>query len=375
MAIALVLASSLLASTPGFAAGPRPSAPRFVHAVAGVGSVVVSFERPLSQGSSPIRDFVIKVIPQFRLVSCHQTRCLIRNLRADTTYLFSVAATNRSGRGAFSVESNRVVPLRASTSTSTSTTTTTTTTSTTTTTTPQSPFFVTTNVTSASWAGYVDVPPPASSPLATPFTAVSASWVVPKVTCTPGVDSHALEWVGIDGYGGVTVEQDGTNTSCSNGVPTYGAFYEMWGVPSVNNGFWISINDPVQAGDVVTSSVSESNHVWSFNVVDATQHWTFTTVVPDPNPVPQQSSAEFIVETPQICPNSNPSTCTTTTLSNFASVTFTNIAVASAGVSSPEGVAGVPNFGVSLTQGTATLAAPGPLGPSGTSFSVTYSGP
>ncbi|NNN00880.1 MAG: hypothetical protein HKL86_03500 [Acidimicrobiaceae bacterium] len=53
MAMALVLVSSLLASTPGFAAGSRPSAPRLVHAVAGVGSVVISFERPCPRGAAP----------------------------------------------------------------------------------------------------------------------------------------------------------------------------------------------------------------------------------------------------------------------------------------------------------------------------------
>jgi hypothetical protein len=72
------------------------------------------------------------------------------------------------------------------------------------------------------FSGYIAFSSPGES-----FTAASASWTVPTVTCQPGATTWAAEWPGVGD--GATVAQDGTETDCFNGVPSYWAWYEMYG--------------------------------------------------------------------------------------------------------------------------------------------------
>ncbi len=106
--------------------------------------------------------------------------------------------------------------------------------------------------TSTTWSGY------AASP-GSGVTGVGATWVQPKVTGSNGAEVG--EWVGIDGFGGSTVEQCGVGATIVNGSAQYYAWYEFYGDQSGNSkgpdyssqaiaGF------SVNSGDVITAAVS-----------------------------------------------------------------------------------------------------------------------
>jgi hypothetical protein len=179
-----------------------------------------------------------------------------------------------------------------------------------------------------------------------------------------------VQWVGIDGYGSSTVEQDGTETSCANGTPQYVAWYEMYGDASVNSGYQVSLPTgtyPVFPGDVMNSSVNVSGGVWTLQVIDSTQAWTYSTTVTTSAPL--QSSAEVIIETPGICTP----TCTTATLANFGSDTFSNISVSVAGV--PGAITASSYVALEIDVSSTVLALPGSLNPADTAFTDTWENP
>ena len=94
----------------------------------------------------------------------------------------------------------------------------------------------TTPAASPNWSGYVATN--------AAFTAVSGSWSVPAVSCAANANSAGAQWVGIDGYGGVSVEQDGVEFDCRAGVPTYYAWYETYGYSTVGGGAEIPVAHP-----------------------------------------------------------------------------------------------------------------------------------
>ena len=79
-------------------------------------------------------------------------------------------------------------------------------------------------VQSSNWSGYAaetNLNDPASGAV----TAVSGSWVVPKVTPTSNSSTaYSSVWVGIDGYSSSTVEQIGTDSDVVNGQVQYYAW-------------------------------------------------------------------------------------------------------------------------------------------------------
>src|SRR5262245_57953564 len=78
------------------------------------------------------------------------------------------------------------------------------------------------NSTSTNWSGY------ANTSSTTKFTDVKGTWTQPTATCTSRETSYSSFWVGIDGDTTNSVEQTGTDADCSNGTPTYYAWYEMY---------------------------------------------------------------------------------------------------------------------------------------------------
>ena len=216
---------------------------------------------------------------------------------------------------------------------------------------------------STNWAGYIDT--------GGTFSAVSATWVVPTVTCSGTSALMAVQWVGIDGYGSSTVEQDGTATNCAGATPQYYAWYEMFGDASVNGGYMVTLSAsqyPVSPGNSMTASVLLSGGEWTLEVIDNTAGWTFSTVIASPNPAPLANSAEVITESPQVCSGS----CSLAALADFGTVAFTNISV----TSSTTGTG-------SITSSTATavecndssnlvMMSPGVLNGGGTSFTDTW---
>jgi len=217
---------------------------------------------------------------------------------------------------------------------------------------------------SGNWSGYIDT--------GGTFSAVSASWVVPTVTCSGSGSPVAVQWAGIDGYGSSTVEQDGTATSCSGSTPEYSAWYEMYGDPNVNGGYMVALPSssyPVAPGNAMSASVTLSGSEWTLRVVDTTAGWTFSTVIASPSPAPSATSAEWIVESPQSCSGS----CTEDSLADFGTVTFTNASV----TSSTAGTGSITSDSVIALETTGNsgdvMMAPGVLNGSGTSFSDTWS--
>src|SRR6185437_2664276 len=96
-------------------------------------------------------------------------------------------------------------------------------------------------------------------------------------------DAYSSYWVGIDGASSTTVEQDGVEADCIGGVPTYGAWYELFGDQLINGGSSIPISPvsfPIAPGDAISESVSVSSGIWTFEIVNSTRAWTFSTTVP-----------------------------------------------------------------------------------------------
>jgi hypothetical protein len=211
---------------------------------------------------------------------------------------------------------------------------------------------------SYNWSGYV-----ATAAGGSKFSAVSAAWTVPAASCTGGGDSYSSDWVGIDGYpsGNGTVEQDGTDSDCAGGTPTYYAWYEMYpaGTMELPSGHLVS------AGDEMTASVTVSGTQWSLTVNDTTRSWSYAPPTITGSGL-EQASAEWIAERPTV--NGQDAV-----LTDFGSVTFTGASATLAGQSGTiASVGGAPLEMVSSSSDNHVLASPGPLGGSGNSFADTW---
>lgn len=156
---------------------------------------------------------------------------------------------------------------------------------------------------SLNWSGYAVTGSSGS------VTSVAGSWTVPAVQSCTSTNTYSSFWVGIDGFSSNSVEQLGTDSDCSNGVPTYYAWREMYPQP----GFYIN-SITITPGDVITASVTFSNpttYTLSMKDVTTGQSFSFTA-----HAQADRSSAEWIVEAPYsggILP-----------LANFGKAYFTN---------------------------------------------------
>ena len=136
------------------------------------------------------------------------------------------------------------------------------------------------NPQSTNWAGYAIT--------GGRYTSVAANWVEPHVTCTS--DGIAGFWIGLDGWGSESVEQDGTGVDCTNGTPQQFAWWETYPENSIQ-----VYNEPVAAGDRMSSEVvSESGGRYAMDLTDWTADWTRHNVVSAPTA--QNASAEIIAE-------------------------------------------------------------------------------
>ncbi len=347
-AMALALVVSPLSVTRS--AGPvdaartlrRPSAPRDVRVVADPGYIRVLFRPPASNGGAPVESYRINVEPLDTSRFCFASDCFIQ-IAGGKTIRIDVAAVNAVGAGPASPLSRwfTTLPRMKSSSPAPS---------------PYTPRpFLTPN-----WAGYAATKGH--------FTSASAQFVVPTVGCTSRT-AELAQWVGIDGYGSKTVEQDGITVTCTDGSPSYSAYYEMWGNLELYDGNPVTLNERVAPGDLMVASVSEANAEWTFVVSDLTQGWTSSNVVAMPSPTTAQASAEFIVEAPLFfCTEGFP--CADFTLPAFTATTFSNIAV----TENHDTSGGLPSnpttCDLTVANSTVTLAAPSALSGEGTSFSV-----
>ncbi len=188
------------------------------------------------------------------------------------------------------------------------------------------------------------------------------------MTCPGTATTYSSQWIGIDGADGDdTVEQDGTESDCLGGVPTYDAWYEMYGDSAVNNGDEVELSpsiDRVSPGDAMTASVSLTGSTWTLAISDTTAGWQSTTPVASPSPAPEQSSAEWIVERPGV--NGSLSS-----LADFGTAAFTGAAATDAAASGP--ISAFNYVPIEMTNSdNGVLSTPGPLGSGGAGFSATW---
>ena len=185
--------------------------------------------------------------------------------------------------------------------------------------------------TSDIWAGYADAKSSTGG-----FAEVESSWNVPEIVgdaCTkptfPGVEQSAF-WIGLDGYGGPTVEQTGTISGCDQGSPFYYAWLEMY--PSPMQPLFA-----VSPGDHMTAWIGgggNSNGVYSMVIDDTTSgsKWSGQQDCPSGYTCPG-ATAEVIAESPGGCQLSTDQACRTTNegsaypMANFGWVKFHNIGV------------------------------------------------
>ena len=183
-------------------------------------------------------------------------------------------------------------------------------------------------LTTSNWSGYVAQ--------GSNYTSVTATWSVPYLLCAPGETSFVSEWVGLDGYGSATVEQDGVIAACVDGQASYSAWYEIFGDPSLNGGAASTWPRNVAPGDVITATVSVANGQWTMQVADVpsgvgASPWTASVQIPSPLSTSVGQSAEWIIERPEVCA-SNFSECALVNLSDFTSTSFSDATVTQNGV-------------------------------------------
>lgn len=260
-----------------------------------------------------------------------------------------------------------------------------------------------TSAESYNWSGYAVTGSKGS------VTDVTASWIVPPATCSRALTAtgqndtggYASFWVGIDGWNSNTVEQIGTDSDCAtpsgspSANPTYYAWFEFYPqgayyVGNPDNGFYHYVVKPY---DVIKAEVSAApgatgprgrngGTIFTAVITDETQGWTFTTNSSMPNA--QQSSAEWIAETPYGC-STGVGYCV---LSDFGSASYgqsyapiPGFPTAYATVGGKSGPLG--SFGSSIQEAImvsyenpatymATPTALAPAGTSATSFTITW---
>jgi hypothetical protein len=232
---------------------------------------------------------------------------------------------------------------------------------------------------SSNWSGYAAISADPAVPAL--FTDVTATWKVPKSTCTVDRTSSAAFWVGLGGYdpSSTSLEQLGTASDCdgSSKVPTYYAWWELVPAPSVR------IPLTINAGDTISAAVLVTGQTIRFSLKNLTRHGRFSRVMTTAQEL-DTASAEWIAEAPSECSASG--RCRPVPLTNFGTVTFSNIAAignAHPGtLTDPGWMASAielissgntdPFFGLADPLGNGVGAVPGDASADGRTFSVTW---
>lgn len=172
---------------------------------------------------------------------------------------------------------------------------------------------------SSNWSGYAAIAADPAVPIG--FTDVTGTWRVPKGRCTVGRRASAAFWVGLGGYdpSSSALEQLGTATECdgTSRTPTYDAWWELVPAPSVE------IPLAIRAGDTITAAVLVDGQKITYSLKDVTRGTRFSKVLTASQAL-DTTSAEWIAEAPSSCSASGK--CRVVPLTNFGTVTFTNLA-------------------------------------------------
>jgi hypothetical protein len=222
-------------------------------------------------------------------------------------------------------------------------------------------------VLSSNWAGYaVD---------GKHFGRAAASWTVRRGSCSSGVASSEVTWVGIGGNSddATSLEQAGTALDCTPSGARYSAWYEL--VPRPLR----TASMRVRPGDRIAASVTVDGH--DVRVAVRNKTTGRSTVRFRRMASPDTSSAEWIVEAPSSCVVGG--SCQTVPLADFGSVGFRHAAAITrrghrgaiadrAWTTTPiELIVGAPTTGGG-TSDQAAGARPSALRRGGSAFTVRY---
>jgi hypothetical protein len=139
---------------------------------------------------------------------------------------------------------------------------------------------------STNWSGYADT--------GKNFNKVTSSWTEPAISCTSNELQLAAFWVGIDGFGSDTVEQDGTLAECYLGTAYYYTWWEMY--PQVDIEV---VGETVKPGDhIAASAVHSSGGKYTLKVTDSTTSGNNLTRVESCDGTCADTSDEVIGEAP-----------------------------------------------------------------------------
>jgi Peptidase A4 family len=199
-------------------------------------------------------------------------------------------------------------------------------------------------------SGYAAVPKPGGSP---DFTHVQSAYRVPKVNCAITPNGIAQTRDGLDGISDDTVERVGISEACTNGAPSYTAWYQMF--PAMGSPAPTFHPSP---GDKVTASVTADAGIYTLSVHDLTSGKSFTVTKACASCL--NSSAEVTAGSP---PGKPPA--------DFNVVHFAGIAVTDGGGVSG-GLANPAWNTVTLTQSGSPHTVAGPLPSPYTAFADTW---
>jgi hypothetical protein len=150
----------------------------------------------------------------------------------------------------------------------------------------------------------------------------------------------------------------------------------MYGDSAVNSGYEEELSpstNPVSPGDSMSSSVSVVGSEWTLAITDSSSShkgWTFSTSIAFSGAA--QSSAEWVVERPEVCSNTYyGSSCSLASLADFGSVSFSDATATTTGGSS-EPISSYSDTAIEMVNGSTLLAVPGPLNSNGEGFTDTW---
>jgi hypothetical protein len=156
---------------------------------------------------------------------------------------------------------------------------------------------------SENWSGYA-----ATSPKK--FNSVQAQFAQPKLSCPGKANQWTSNWVGLDGFTTDTVEQTGTFAFCggkAHTTPQYEAWYEMF--PAGSIGVF-----SVKPGDVIDTAVHYTGGKFHISIADVNSGKHFS--IAKSCATCQRASAEWIIERPALC-NNTETKCFLTALADF----------------------------------------------------------
>jgi hypothetical protein len=163
--------------------------------------------------------------------------------------------------------------------------------------------------TSSNWAGYAVTH-------RKPFSSITGKWVQPTATCADLSSTYSAFWLGLGGFSAnsFAVEQTGTLANCSDGSPSYTAWYELYPKPPV------MLRTAVHPGDTLSATVSVSKKTVVIRLMNVTTGKLFRKKLHMNRP--DLGSAEWVAEAPSGCDYAG--NCSTLPLTNFGTVAFSH---------------------------------------------------